>query len=493
MGFLFSRKDRTLADMMAVVDGLSGSVMVADRDLTIRYVNPAARALLKEAEAEIRKDLPRFSADNLVGHSIDEFHARPAHQRGALANLDKPLTATIRVGGRPFDLRVVPLRRGGRTDGFMVEWSDARLRILNADYKAQMDAIRRSGAVIEFSTDGLVLEANENFLKVMGYTLAEVKGQHHGLFVDPAHRAGRDYEQFWEALRRGEYKAGQYRRIGKGGRTVWIEGSYNPIFGADGTVTRVVKFATDVTRQAELLADLKTLIDRNFGEMDRGIDRSRDEARAAAGAAHETSVNVQTVAASAEELAASIAEITRAMADARAATEESAARAARVGESTERLANAARAMNGIVALIQSIAGQINLLALNATIEAARAGDAGRGFAVVATEVKNLANQAAQATERISQEIDGIQGTSAEVAGALTAIRDAVITVREHVAATASAIEEQSAVTRGMSEGMQAASVAVGTIASSVAAITDAVDEAAGAVNRTRSAAEVLVR
>jgi methyl-accepting chemotaxis protein len=202
---------------------------------------------------------------------------------------------------------------------------------------------------------------------------------------------------------------------------------------------------------------------------------------------------VQTVAASAEELVASIGEIAQSMVRARTATESAVEQTLAASSSTERLAVAGQAMNGIVSLINNIASQINLLALNATIEAARAGDAGRGFAVVASEVKNLANQAARATDQISTEIDGIQATSGEVATALAGIRDIVSSVREHVVGTASAVEEQSAVTQTMSMNMQSASAAVANFNNSIDAISSAVEQVQSAVTSTKQAAEVLVR
>ena len=121
-----------------------------------------------------------------------------------------------------------------------------------ADFAGQLAAIDKAQAVIEFSLDGRVLRANDNFLATLGYSLAEIKGQHHSLFVDPAYRASVEYRLFWEKLGRGEYDAGQYKRIGKGGREVWIQASYNPILDVDGKPFKVVKYATDIT--AEVLA-----------------------------------------------------------------------------------------------------------------------------------------------------------------------------------------------------------------------------------------------
>jgi PAS domain S-box-containing protein len=491
--FGFLRGAGTDSRKTSALHAMRTNVMIADKDLTITYVNPSVSALLKEAEDDIRKELPRFSVATLVGSNIDVFHKNPSHQRGMLATLKTQHTASIQVANHRFDLIVTPLIENGQRLGYVAEWTNAKERLTSLDLGAQIAAINRSQASIEFTTDGHIVTANENFLKVVGYRLDEVRGKHHSIFVEPAYRNSREYGTFWDNLKRGDYQAGQYKRIAKDGKAVWIEGAYNPIFDEKGKVSKVIKFATDISAQMELLANLKVLIDKNFGEIDDAIARTTDEAASASKAAEETSQNVQTVAASAEELAASVGEISQSMSKARSATENAFDRTVAVGSSTEKLTNAAQAMNGIVGLIQNIAGQINLLALNATIEAARAGEAGKGFAVVASEVKNLANQAARATEQISSEIGGIQATSAEVANALAAIRDAVSTVREHVTVTASAVEEQSAVTQSMSANMQSASMAVSSVSASITEISTAVHQAANAVVTTKEAAKVLVR
>ncbi|NPU67073.1 PAS domain S-box protein, partial [Bradyrhizobium sp. 83012] len=124
-----------------------------------------------------------------------------------------------------------------------------------ADIAAQLAAIKRSQAVITFALDGTILDANDNFLNTLGYTLAEIKGQHHSMFVDPAYRASHEYRLFWDKLGRGEYDAGQYKRIGKGGREVWIQASYNPMMDSKGKPYRVVKCATDITEQVMRNAD----------------------------------------------------------------------------------------------------------------------------------------------------------------------------------------------------------------------------------------------
>jgi methyl-accepting chemotaxis protein len=362
-----------------------------------------------------------------------------------------------------------------------------------ADLLGQVNAISRSQAVISFDLDGKILDANENFLKAMAYTLADVRGQHHRMFVEPGFANGAEYGRFWSRLNAGEFFSGQYKRIGRGGREIWIEASYNPILDLNGKPYKVVKFATDITENVERLDSLKTLIDVNFEELDGSIDQSNRMVQNAMLASSETSSNVQMLASASEELAASVSEIASSMANSRATADEASRQTQNAESATRRLVDAAASMGGIVGLIQSIAGQINLLALNATIESARAGEAGKGFAVVANEVKNLANQAAKATEQISREIDGVQAVSEDVVKALDAIRSSIATVQEHVSATAAAVEEQSAVTRDMSSNMQAASRSVGTVSESIGEISAAVTQADGAVAKTRKAAEVLAR
>lgn len=241
-----------------------------------------------------------------------------------------------------------------------------------ADNDGQLAAIQKSQAVIEFNMDGTIRAANQNFLSAMGYSMAEIKGQHHSMFVEPNEKNSAAYRQFWEALNRGEYQAAEYKRIAKGGREVWIQGSYNPILDLNGRPYKVVKYATDTTALA---------IGRKKAENARGL--------------------IDAVAAGSEEMSASIREISETMAKSRENSKFAVSRVDAADGQANRLNAAAQSMRGIVDLIAGITGQINLLALNATIESARAGEAGRGFAVVASEVKNLANQAKQATDTIS--------------------------------------------------------------------------------------------
>ena len=145
----------------------------------------------------------------------------------------------------------------GFFDGGKRAAAEARQNALIQEMQGELDAIDKSMATIEFALDGTILDANENFLKLMGYTLDEVKGEHHCMFVDPDCRQSEEYRRFWERLARGECDAGQYRRIGIVGKEVWIQASYNPILDADGKPYKVMKFATDVSEQKRQAANFE--------------------------------------------------------------------------------------------------------------------------------------------------------------------------------------------------------------------------------------------
>ncbi len=313
-------------------------------------------------------------------------------------------------------------------------------KLKNADLAGQIEAIGKSQAIIEFKLDGTIIQANANFLGALGYTLGEITGKHHSMFVDQAERESPAYREFWAALNRGEFQAGEFKRIGKGGKEVWIQASYNPILDLNGKPFKVVKYASDVTQQ---------VLVRMGNERVRAM--------------------MESVAAGAEELNASVREISEAMMKSKGAAMSAVERVGSADSQAKRLSDAAQAMSGIVELIGNITGQINLLALNATIESARAGEAGRGFAVVASEVKSLANQAKQATDKISAEIESLNGISGDVVTALETIKKTIQDVCEYVTSTAAAVEEQSTVTSEMSSSMQRAADEARAIAAGAAA------------------------
>jgi methyl-accepting chemotaxis protein len=279
-----------------------------------------------------------------------------------------------------------------------------------ANLRGQAAAIERSQAVIEFALDGTILTANENFLRVVGYSLEEIRGKHHRMFVDPAFADSAEYRAFWAKLGRGEHDSGEYRRLAKGAREVWLQAAYTPILDANGRAVKVVKFATDVTERKRLTQQLDELVARIRHAVGEVTVSARDIADGNAS----LSQRVEEQAASLEEIAGSMKEMTETVkhnsqsaTDANQLAGEARASAERGGRvvteavtAMDAISAASRKIAAIIGVIDEIAFQTNLLALNAAVEAARAGEQGRGFAVVASEVRNLAGRSALAAKEI---------------------------------------------------------------------------------------------
>ncbi|WP_238257705.1 methyl-accepting chemotaxis protein, partial [Methylorubrum podarium] len=364
-----------------------------------------------------------------------------------------------------------------------------------SDAQAKLDALDRSLATIEFSMDGTILDANQNFLAAVGYGLDEIRGKHHRLFVDSAYAETAEYRAFWETLRGGHYASGEFLRFDKSGRKIWLEATYNPVLGADGTPERVMKFATDITAKKNETSRLLTMIDgmpvavmtadpkdefkinylnqtskttlatieqhlpikvsemlgRSFDVFHKNphhqramladssrlphrakirvgpetldlrvsaihgpegeyvgpmvtwsvitaqvqmstdvaqvveavrsaVERMGHSAEELSRSAEEARQRAASVAANSEQMTASIQEISGQVGSVSERAQKIAAQAETTDQTVRQLAENARKVDAVVAMIRSIADQTNLLALNATIEAARAGAAGRGFA-----------------------------------------------------------------------------------------------------------------
>jgi PAS domain S-box-containing protein len=379
-------------------------------------------------------------------------------------------------------------------------------RKMAAESKGQLTAIGRAQAVIEFQLDGTVLTANENFLHATGYSLEEIKGRHHSMFVDAGHRNSDEYRRFWEKLGRGEYDSGQYLRVGKGGRELWLQASYNPILDADGKPYKVVKYASDVTAQVHLTRQMQSAVEETQivvkaaadGDLTRRLDagqRSGDlrtmsdginslldnmadiitRIKSAASEVHRgaeeissgnanLSQRTEEQSSSLEETASSMEEMTTTVkqnADnagqanqlAMAARDQAEKGGSVVGKAVRAMSDindSSKKIADIIGVIDEIAFQTNLLALNAAVEAARAGEQGRGFAVVASEVRSLAGRSATAAKEIK---DLIQDSVKKVEDGSTLVTQSgqtleqIVTsvkkVSDIVAEIASASREQS--------------------------------------------------
>ena len=362
------------------------------------------------------------------------------------------------------------------------------------DLDGQISALHRSQAVIAFSPDGTILDANANFLSVMGYGLEEIQGRHHSLFVDDVERSGEAYRSFWAALAGGQYQSAEFKRIAKGGRDVFIQGTYNPITDAEGRVIKVVKFATDITARVldrQRRHNAQQAISRDLNTIGEAVEDVTRQTAEAAGIIGRVSGDIQTVAAGAEELSASVGEISLQVSNAARMAGSAVEQTQRTSVIVASLSGQAAQIGDVVAMIQSIAGQTNLLALNATIEAARAGAAGRGFAVVASEVKALAEQTAKATDQIRGQISTTQAATREAVDAIGSIQGIILALDEVSATIAAAVEEQSAVTREMSGSMQMASHGAAGVAAGVEAIAGASERVELATRQVREAARAV--
>lgn len=365
-------------------------------------------------------------------------------------------------------------------------------KLKNADFEGQLEAIGKSQAVIEFKLDGTIVKANDNFLNALGYQLDEVAGKHHSMFVEPSERESAGYKQFWQDLANGKYQADEFKRIGKGGREVWIQATYNPIPDMNGRPFKVVKYANDITamvlermRREEAQREISVQLD----EISKIVEGTTHEAASAASAAEETSANVQSVATGAEELSSSVAEISRQVTYALEVAEGAVSEAENAGDIIEGLSGSAQAIGEVVELISGIAEQTNLLALNATIEAARAGESGKGFAVVANEVKALATQTAKATEQISGQITNVQQTTDQVVKAIAAISATIGKINEVSSSISGAVEEQAIVTQEISANMQTASSGVGMITQNITDIAEATERVDAATHKVRQTSQ----
>lgn len=414
-------------------------------------------------------------------------------------------------------------------------------KLKESDNAGQIEALDKVLGVIEFDTKGNITKVNDNFVAVTGYSRDEIVGNHHRMFVDETISNSPEYQAFWEQLGNGEPDAGQYKRVGKGGKEIWLEASYNPIFDPNGIPYKVVKFATDISDQHAIaeglkvaVYDSKKIIDEakegdishriemqgksgdiatlcegindlldNMSTMLTQISEASETINTAAGEiatgntdlssrTEEQASNLQQTASSMEELSSTVKQNSDNAKQANKLAEEASGVAVKGGEvvgdvvtTMAGINESARKIEDIISVIDGIAFQTNILALNAAVEAARAGEQGRGFAVVAGEVRNLAQRSSSAAKEIKELIgDSVgkvqEGTKlVEDAGStMTEIVNSVQRVTDIMSEITAASEEQSA-------GIEQVNI-------SVSSMDETTQQNAALVEQAAAAAESLV-
>ncbi|MFB2564262.1 methyl-accepting chemotaxis protein [Rhizobium sp. IMFF44] len=524
------------SDAIAVLTALSKSQAMIEFDLAGRILTANERfclALGYELAEIAGKHHSMFVEPAYAGSR--EYKA--FWSKLAAGHFDQQQYKRIGKGGREvwIEASYNPVfRRGKPVKVVKIATDITASKLRTAEDSGKIEALSRAQAVIEFTPTGEILTANENFLLALGYSLTEIQGKHHSMFCEPSYTASSAYQDFWKKLAAGDLVADEFMRLGKGGRKVYIQASYNPIFDLNGKVFKVVKFATDVTSRVENVNQLAgCLTNLAEGDLSQEIEKAfipslerlrtdfnsasdklklamatvAENAHAIASGSNEIRVaaddlakRTEQQAASIEETAAALEEITttvknssqraeeagRLVARARAHAEHSGGVVRNAIGAMDQIEASSREISSIIGVIDEIAFQTNLLALNAGVEAARAGDAGKGFAVVAQEVRELAQRSAKAAKEIKTLITA---SGAQVANGVALVTNAGGALQE----IAAQVQEIDTNVVAIVEAAREQSTALGEINQAVDTVDQSTQKNAAMVEEQTAASHSLAR
>jgi methyl-accepting chemotaxis protein len=433
------------ARAQSMMENLPINVMYADRDLVIRYMNPASTRQLRE----LQQHLP-VPVDAIVGQSIDIFHKKPAHQRAVLSDAKNlPRRATIQVGPEFLDLSVSAINDNqGAYIGTMVTWELITKKL---------EAERREKELLERE------RSTQEELRLKVASMLEV-----------VQRAAQG-DLTLEVTVTGSDAIGQ---MGEG----------------LGTFLRAMRDNMgELMRNAQALASSSEELTAISQQLAGNAEETASQANVVSAASEEVSKNVSVVATGSEEMLTSIREISKSANESARVAKSAVAVAETTNQTISKLGESSLEIGKVIKVITSIAQQTNLLALNATIEAARAGEAGKGFAVVANEVKELAKETAKATEEIGQKIEAIQGDTKAAVRAIGEIGAIINQINDISNTIASAVEEQTATTNEIGRNVNEAAKGTGEIARNITGVATAAESTTSGASDTQKAAIELSR